>query len=80
MISSNVEDGFDINSLMRPKRVCLCRLVTEKELVDAIHAGAQTIEELRETTRASTGCGTCAQAVNRILQRELENISLRKSQ
>nr|WP_281277630.1 (2Fe-2S)-binding protein [Leptospira idonii] len=65
---------------MRPKRVCLCKMVTEKELVDAIREGAHTIEELREKTRASTGCGTCAVQVYHILQRELQNLAERKAQ
>jgi bacterioferritin-associated ferredoxin len=80
MISSIVEEGFDINSIMRPKRVCLCRMVTEKELVDAIREGAHTLEEIRETTRATTGCGTCTVQVYHILQRELKNLPTRKNQ
>ncbi|MDF3821004.1 (2Fe-2S)-binding protein [Leptospira sp. 96542] len=77
MISSGMEP-FDLNSLMRPKRVCLCRLVTEADLVRAIHDGAETMEEIREKTRASTGCGTCAKQVYNILQRELQSLSRRK--
>jgi len=55
-------------------------MVTEKELVDAIRAGAHTLEEIREKTRATTGCGTCAMQVHLILQRELKNLSVRKNQ
>ncbi|WP_338092086.1 (2Fe-2S)-binding protein [Leptospira bandrabouensis] len=77
MISSGM-DPFDLNSLMRPKRVCLCRMVTEEDLVRAIHAGAVTMEQIREKTRATTGCGTCSMQVYHILQRELQNLSRRK--
>lgn len=80
MISAIVEEGIDLNSLMRPKRVCLCRMVTEKELVDAIREGAHTLEEIREKTRATTGCGTCSLQVYHILQRELKNLSVRKNE
>ncbi|WP_282097141.1 (2Fe-2S)-binding protein [Leptospira ryugenii] len=65
---------------MRPKRVCLCRMVTERELVDAIHAGANNLELIREKTNASTGCGTCIGLVSRILQRELNDLSKRKTE
>ncbi|MCZ8343794.1 MAG: (2Fe-2S)-binding protein [Leptospira sp.] len=71
-------EPLDLNSLMRPKRVCLCRMVTEEDLVRAIHEGAQTVEEIREKTRASTGCGTCSAQVYHILQRELQNLTRRK--
>lgn len=71
-------DAFDINSLMRPKRVCLCRMVTEDDLVRAIREGAHTMDEIREKTRASTGCGTCSMQVYHILQRELQNLTRRK--
>jgi NAD(P)H-nitrite reductase large subunit len=47
-------------------------MVTEKELVDAIREGAHTLEEIREKTRATTGCGTCTMQVYHILQRELK--------
>ncbi len=79
-MNSTSVDAFDINSLMRPKRVCLCNLVTEKELVDAIKAGCHTFEELRDTTRATTGCGTCTGQVMEILQRELKTIQSGQAQ
>ncbi|MCU0823848.1 MAG: (2Fe-2S)-binding protein [Leptospira sp.] len=53
-------------------------MVTEEDLVRAIQEGAQTLEEIREKTRASTGCGTCSSQVYRILQRELQNLTRRK--
>lgn len=77
MISSAM-DTFDLNSLMRPKRVCLCKLVSEGDLVAAIQNGADTVEKIREITKASTGCGTCSQQVYQILQRELSLLSRRK--
>ncbi|WP_411823629.1 (2Fe-2S)-binding protein [Leptospira sp. 'Mane'] len=75
---SVVVDSFDLNSLMRPKRVCLCKMVTEKELVDAIQDGANSMADIREKTKATTGCGTCSPQVYQILQRELQNLAARK--
>jgi NAD(P)H-nitrite reductase large subunit len=40
-------------------RICFCMRVHEQELRTAIRAGADTVEKLRDTTRAGTGCGTC---------------------
>lgn len=65
-------DGFDLNALMRPKRICLCRLVEERQLVSAIRDGCHTLEQLIERTDCTTGCGTCLGQVMEILNRELK--------
>ncbi|HLU40447.1 MAG TPA: (2Fe-2S)-binding protein [Planctomycetota bacterium] len=33
--------------------------IHRRELLDAIAAGATTLDELQRRTRAGTGCGTC---------------------
>ncbi|PXY32465.1 FAD-dependent oxidoreductase [Prauserella muralis] len=43
--------------------VCRCNSVSKGRLVDAWRAGASTVAELASATRASTGCGSCADAV-----------------
>lgn len=65
---------LDIYSLMRPKKICLCRQVSEEELVKAINDGADTMEKIAFRTRATTGCGTCSGSVRAILNRELSKI------
>ncbi|MBK8395781.1 MAG: (2Fe-2S)-binding protein [Leptospiraceae bacterium] len=57
---------------MRPKKVCLCKSVTEKQLIDAIENGCNTMEKLVEATHASTNCGTCSGSVRAIFNREIE--------
>gem|GEM_PF-1496561 len=39
--------------------VCHCVGVTEKQLVDALVAGASTVAEIIERTGAGTGCTAC---------------------
>ncbi|WP_436494012.1 FAD-dependent oxidoreductase [Actinokineospora sp. HUAS TT18] len=43
--------------------VCRCNTVTKGQLVKAWRAGAGTVPELAAVTRATTGCGTCTDAV-----------------
>ncbi|MET0233391.1 MAG: FAD-dependent oxidoreductase [Kibdelosporangium sp.] len=43
--------------------VCRCNSVTKTQLVEAWQAGAKDVEELASATRATTGCGTCREAV-----------------
>jgi assimilatory nitrate reductase electron transfer subunit len=43
--------------------VCRCNTVTKSHLVTAHRAGAGTVGELAARTRATTGCGSCHDAV-----------------
>ena len=38
---------------------CICRAVTDDEVVAAIDLGATTVEAVASATRAGTGCGCC---------------------
>ena len=50
---------MDISCLMRPRKLCLCKGVSRKDVEEAVHAGADTFRKLIEKTHATTGCGTC---------------------
>lgn len=43
--------------------VCRCNAVTKGEIVDCCAAGGDSLEEIAATTRATTGCGSCEEAV-----------------
>ena len=43
--------------------VCRCNAVTKGGLVEAFRAGATDVTELASVTRATTGCGSCRDAV-----------------
>ncbi|WP_116045202.1 FAD-dependent oxidoreductase [Amycolatopsis palatopharyngis] len=43
--------------------VCRCNTVSKGKLVEAWRSGATTVPELARATRATTGCGSCADAV-----------------
>jgi assimilatory nitrate reductase electron transfer subunit len=47
--------------------VCQCNSVTKGALVRCWRSGAQTVEEVAARTRATTGCGTCRDAVEGIV-------------
>jgi assimilatory nitrate reductase electron transfer subunit len=46
--------------------VCRCNTVSKGQLVKAWRAGARGVDELVETTRAGTGCGSCRDTVRGI--------------
>jgi assimilatory nitrate reductase electron transfer subunit len=43
--------------------VCRCNGVTKGDIADSCGAGAHTVEEVARDTRATTGCGSCKDAV-----------------
>jgi assimilatory nitrate reductase catalytic subunit len=47
--------------------ICVCHGVTETRIVDAIKAGAQTVEAVGAACRAGTNCGSCIPELRRII-------------
>lgn len=46
--------------------ICQCNTVTKRALVRCWRGGARSAPELRDATRAGSGCGTCREAVDGI--------------
>jgi bacterioferritin-associated ferredoxin len=65
-------EEIDLYSLMRPRKVCVCKQVSESEIIASIQKGASSVEEISQLTLASTGCGTCRRSIQNILDRELK--------
>jgi nitrite reductase (NADH) large subunit len=54
------DGGADIAEMADSATVCGCVGVTKGTIIQAIHEkGLSTLSQLKETTRASTGCGSC---------------------
>lgn len=52
---------------MENRTVCHCMDVTYEEIKKAIENGAKTVDDIKEATGASTGCGGCEEEVQAIL-------------
>ena len=46
--------------------ICLCRNVSEEEIVEAVKSG--TLHDLFERTRFGTDCGTCTTTIRCIVE------------
>ncbi|ACQ81045.1 FAD-dependent pyridine nucleotide-disulphide oxidoreductase [Beutenbergia cavernae DSM 12333] len=44
-------------------RVCTCNGVTKGDVAACVRSGARSVEDVARATRATTGCGTCRDAV-----------------
>ena len=51
--------------------ICHCFNVTDDDVVNAVKAGATSVEEVQELTNAGYGCGSCREDITRLV---LENL------
>lgn len=64
-----------------PKKVlCSCSRATCGDVADAVKAGAKTLTEVRERTRATAFCGSCAQRVEEFMQQVISGEAVPVSQ
>ena len=63
------DSGLDIAEMPDTKVVCGCMGVTKGAIIEAIHQkGVNTLAQLKECTRASTGCGSCTEHCQQLLK------------
>ncbi|ADG87430.1 hypothetical protein TBS_25560 [Thermobispora bispora] len=48
---------------------CICRAVTESEVLEAIAAGAKSARQIRDATGAGSDCAICVRRLCAILKR-----------
>lgn len=57
---------------MSRRLVCVCNLVTEKEILQVLRKGALSTSDIRQATRAGTSCGRCLMEIDRMVEEYLE--------
>jgi len=63
------------------KYVCECKSVKAFEIRDAVRKqGAQTLVDIQNITKASTGCGRCKPQVVDIMSKELKKRNISNQQ
>ena len=63
------DTGLDIAQMADSATVCGCVGVTKGAIIQAIHGrGVNTLSQLKEATRASTGCGSCTSLCQDLLK------------
>ena len=61
--------GLDVAQMADSATICGCVGVTKGAIIQAIHdKGVNTMSQLKEATRASTGCGSCSQLCQDLLK------------
>lgn len=54
--------------------ICFCHGVPAGEIREAIRNGAKCLKDIKEKTRASTGCGGCTPECERLLAEMAEKL------
>jgi nitrite reductase (NADH) large subunit len=63
------DSGLDVAQMADSATVCGCVGVTKGAIIHAIHGqGVNTLSQLKEATRASTGCGSCTSLCQELLK------------
>jgi nitrite reductase (NADH) large subunit len=52
---------------MPDRLVCICNLVSEKEIEDLLNRGAGSTREIQDLIRAGTSCGKCLPTIDEIV-------------
>src|SRR3989475_640514 len=61
--------GLDVAAMADSKVICGCNGVTKGTIIQAIHEkGINTLAQLKDCTRASTGCGSCTVVCQQLLK------------
>jgi len=55
--------------------VCLCKAVTDSEIVEAVDQGASHLSHLEEHLSVGTGCGCCRETAQQLIDQRLAETS-----
>ncbi|HEY1802358.1 MAG TPA: nitrite reductase large subunit NirB [Terriglobales bacterium] len=66
---ASADVGLDVAQMQDGETVCGCMGVTKGTIIHAIHdKGVSTLAQLKECTRASSGCGSCTALCQQLLK------------
>ena len=59
---------------MSKRLVCICNMVLEKEIIEALKKGARSTTEIQKLTRAGTSCGRCLPIIDALVEEFIANL------
>ena len=68
--------ALGVDALPMTASICSCHNVSKGDIVDAIETGCTTVADVKDCTKAATGCGGCAALLKNVVDFELESRGL----
>jgi bacterioferritin-associated ferredoxin len=65
-----IKDRTDVDRL-----ICHCMVVSEREVLACIRAGAQTVDDVAERCEAGSGCGSCRGGIEILIAQQRRRAS-----
>lgn len=79
LILPQIEGGgavMGVDSLPDTAQICSCYDVTKGAICCSVQGGITTLAGIKDTTKASTGCGGCAALVKQVMDSELTKLGV----
>lgn len=71
----NASEGAGLKDLPDSAQICSCENVSKGDIVSqVVDHGVQTVDQLKKSTKACTGCGGCTSMANDIIRMTLEGM------
>ncbi len=51
--------------------VCICKAISDQDIKEAVHNGAEDLASIQANLGAATGCGTCAEFTEKVISEAL---------
>ncbi len=71
-----VSEAIGVSALPDSAQICSCFDVSKGDIKTAISEGATTLSDIKQCTKATTGCGGCLILTKDVLNAELENLGM----
>ena len=68
--------GLGVDALPETAQICSCFDVTKGDISNAVQAGCCTMGDIKDATKASTGCGGCAALTKQVMDAELASLGM----
>jgi len=74
--TDGTSSAIGVEALPDSAQLCSCMNVSKADVVCAVADGATSIGDIKDSTKAATGCGGCAALVTQVLNSELEKLGV----
>lgn len=74
--NSSEQSGLGVAALPESAQICSCHDVSKGAVKSAVANGCCSLSDVKNSTKAATGCGGCAALVTDVLNHELEAIGV----